>query len=611
MGVRRVRRVHRCSHGLAPRRRARYKERMEAGVVPRLGRTRVPTFSSPVLLRVASDARLVALIREGRSAAFEAAYNRHHRPILSFCRQMLGDPDEAEDAVQHTFAAAYTELMASQAAIHLRPWLFAIARNRCYSVLRARREQPVAEVEEVPSEGLAAQVQAREDLRELVQDLQSLPDEQRAALVLAELDALSHAEISAALGVPREKVKSLVFQARESLIASRAARETECIEIRKQLAAGRGAALRRANLRRHLRQCDGCREFRAQVAQQRRQFALLLPVVPTIALKQAVLGGAVGGGMIGGGLLAPTALKSAIAKGVMGAMLAGAGTAGTVVVAASDLHVGGLDRNVRPALRMRPHAGGARIHAARHASIKHASMSAGLLADATHVRHAAEAKVVWHPARRSRSNATSHRRIHWKLGVHHPRAIIVASTPPPPVTTPTPTPHPAAPAATTPSYTVARPTGLGTGSAALGGNNGRAPGSSTGPGSQGGGATRGSSSSNAGGPVSAGSDPGGLSGASSTPAGNSGVGSRGTGVGSDGNSGTTPSGTDGSGSSSTSPNGTNGTSGSTDSGSSSGGGSTSSGSGDSSSPAGGSSSGGDGSSSGGSSSGGGGRTTGS
>src|SRR3974390_386646 len=100
---------------------------MEAGVAPRLSTSRVPVFSSPVLLRVASDARLVALIREGRSAAFEAAYNRHHRPILSFCRQMLGDPDEAEDAVQHTFAAAYAELTTSQAAIHLRPWLFAIA----------------------------------------------------------------------------------------------------------------------------------------------------------------------------------------------------------------------------------------------------------------------------------------------------------------------------------------------------------------------------------------------------------------------------------------------------------------------------------------------------
>jgi RNA polymerase sigma factor (sigma-70 family) len=337
---------------------------------------------------------LVALVREGRSAAFEAAYNRHHRSILSFCRHMLGDADEAEDAVQHTFAAAYTDLTSSDKAIHLRPWLFAIARNRCYSVLRARREQPVAELDGLVSEGLAAQVQTREDLRELVRDMRQLPEEQRAALVLSELDALSHAEISEALGVPREKVKALVFQARESLLASKNARETACNDIRAQIAAGRGATLRRANLRRHLRQCDACREFRAQVDRQRRQFALLLPVAPTIALKETVLGGAVGGGMLGGGLLAPSALKSAVAKGVMGALLAGAGTAGTVVVAASDPHGGGL--RLHDARRL-AEAQVPRTHRMTrgHQAVRHAK-SVVLFADAESARQLADRTASWH-----------------------------------------------------------------------------------------------------------------------------------------------------------------------------------------------------------------------
>ena len=125
--------------------------------------------------------------------------------------------------------------------------------------------------------------------------MQSLPDDQRAALVLAELESLSHEQIGEALGVPREKVKALVFQARESLVASRTARETDCAEIREQLANGRGGALRRANLRRHLRDCAGCRDFRKQVEHQRRQLAVLLPVAPTIALKEGVLAGTVGG----------------------------------------------------------------------------------------------------------------------------------------------------------------------------------------------------------------------------------------------------------------------------------------------------------------------------
>ena len=113
-------------------------------------------------------------------------------------------------------------------------------------------------------DGLAAIVQRRQDLRDLVSDLRRLPDDQRSALVLAEIDALSHAEIAEVLDVPRPKVKALVFQARESLVATRTARETDCAEIRQQLSTGRGAALRRRNLRRHLRQCSGCREYGAE-----------------------------------------------------------------------------------------------------------------------------------------------------------------------------------------------------------------------------------------------------------------------------------------------------------------------------------------------------------
>lgn len=316
---------------------------MEAGAVPRVASPRMPALA-PGLLRLATDARLVSLVREGRSGAFEAVYDRHQRGILSFCRHMLGDQHEAEDAVQHTFMAAFSALHNSQKPIHLRPWLFAIARNRCYSVLRARRERPAAEIEEAITEGLAAEVQRRQDLRDLVHDLSRLPDEQRAAIVLAELESLSHADIAEVLGVPREKVKALVFQARESLMASRTARETACHEIRQQLAVGRGGALRRGNLRRHLRDCEGCRAYRTQVQRQRKQFAVLLPVAPTLLIKEGLLA-AVGGGAAavgGSGVIASSALKTGLLKGLVTAIVAGAGTLGTVMVSASNLPVRSL-----------------------------------------------------------------------------------------------------------------------------------------------------------------------------------------------------------------------------------------------------------------------------
>ena len=106
------------------------------------------------------------------------------------------------------------------------------------------------------AEGLGEQVQVRADLRAVVADVERLPDDQRAALVLAELADLSHDQIAEVIGVRPGKVKALIHQARTTLIAERDARETPCASIREQLATARGGALRRGPLRRHLRVCD-------------------------------------------------------------------------------------------------------------------------------------------------------------------------------------------------------------------------------------------------------------------------------------------------------------------------------------------------------------------
>src|SRR5919199_980513 len=113
------------------------------------------------LLRLASDGRLVELVRAGSDAAFEALFDRHHRGVLGFCRHMVGSVEEAEDAVQHAFLAAYRELAASDKPIVLRPWLYTIARNRCLTLLRTRSRQAVGELEEPPTEHLAAEVERR------------------------------------------------------------------------------------------------------------------------------------------------------------------------------------------------------------------------------------------------------------------------------------------------------------------------------------------------------------------------------------------------------------------------------------------------------------------
>jgi RNA polymerase sigma factor (sigma-70 family) len=307
---------------------------MEAHSVPRGGGLSLPR--SRRLLTPLGDDRLVEQVRRGNDAAFEVIFDRHHRGILSFCRHMLASVEEAEDAVQHTFVQAYDSMRRSNREIKVKAWLYAIARNRCLSVLRARREQ-AAELDDIPTAGLSEAVQQRTDLREMLADIQRLPEEQRAALVLSELGDLSHADIAAVVGCEATKVKSLVFQARSSLIETRNARAIPCHEIREQLATGTGGALRRGPLRRHVKDCDGCAEFRRSVMNQRKAMAALLPVVPSAALKQGALA-AVG---IGGGASAATG--GVVGSGIAGALgTTTAGKAITVIAVSAAAVSGGV-----------------------------------------------------------------------------------------------------------------------------------------------------------------------------------------------------------------------------------------------------------------------------
>jgi RNA polymerase sigma factor (sigma-70 family) len=252
------------------------------------------------------DDRLVAGVRAGDDTAFEAIYDRYSQGLLAFCRHMLASRDEAEDALQHSFGAAYRRLRDSDSDVELRPWLYTIARNRCLSLLRARRSEislDAAPAYGARTDGLADEVQRRSDLRELLEDVQRLPRDQRAALVLLELGDLPHEEIATVLGVRREKVKALVFQAREGLMRARRARELPCTEMREQLATLAGKVPRRSMLRRHVDRCPSCALFEAEVGRQRAGLALILPVLPTAGLKSMVLGSAIGRGaaVAGGG----------------------------------------------------------------------------------------------------------------------------------------------------------------------------------------------------------------------------------------------------------------------------------------------------------------------
>jgi len=307
-------------------------------------RNRLMSVGSRVRLRLATDDGLVALVRAGDTAAFEAIYERYTGALLSFCAYMLGSRHDAEDAIQATFASAYRAINANDRPVNLRPWLYAIARNESLSILRRRR--PTVELNGEPALGgdPVRELEVREELRSMVEGLRDLPERQRAALVLTEMHGLSQGEIGDVLGVRSDQVKAYVFQARSNLISDRSARQDDCREIREQLATARGAALLRGRLRRHLRTCSDCRVYADGVAHQRRQVAALLPIAPSLLLRSRSLGDLLGGAADPAAYAGSAVVGGSVADAALG--IAGSGVKALALKVATGVALVGLSAGV-------------------------------------------------------------------------------------------------------------------------------------------------------------------------------------------------------------------------------------------------------------------------
>ena len=289
------------------------------------------------------DATLVRRMQAGDEGAFEAIFKRHQAPLLSYCRYTLGNQDESEDALQQAFLKAHQALLGGTAPRELRPWLYAIARNCCMSAIAARRATTHLEEHTPALAGLSEQVHQREDLRELVAGIGRLPEDQRSALLLAELDDLNHRAIATIVGCEVSKVKALIYQARSALIADRDAQNASCQDIREQLSVAHGGELRRGPMRRHLKLCAGCRDFQLAVGAQRQSLGAVLPVLPSAGLAAAILGhGAAhaAGAASVGGASAGGAGVGATAAGTGGTGIAASGTAVTTTAVGAGAGAG-------------------------------------------------------------------------------------------------------------------------------------------------------------------------------------------------------------------------------------------------------------------------------
>src|ERR671913_1836450 len=235
------------------------------------------------LLRLRSDDQLVALFRAGSDEAFGVLHDRYRQRLFAYVRQMLSrhSRQDAEDVLQDVFVRAFGALRGDSRAINVRAWLYRVAHNRCIDHLR-RPHPPAAEIFEMSRKPLLDPVdeaQRRDDLKRLVVDVGRLPDQQRSALLMRELDGLSYADLAAALDVTVPAVKSLLVRARVGLVEAAESPDADCCEIRDHLMASYDRGVKASGrARKHMRSCAGCREYRAALRGMRRSFAALTPV---------------------------------------------------------------------------------------------------------------------------------------------------------------------------------------------------------------------------------------------------------------------------------------------------------------------------------------------
>lgn len=167
---------------------------------------------------------LIRRCQAGATAAFEPLVRLHQGPSLGYAAAMLGDEDEAADALQDAFVQAFRALPRLRPGSAFGPWFRTILRNTCLDRLRSPRLSRRVALEDRAVdraawvEPQAARAAAGAVLgRRIAEALQHVPEEQRVVLLMREVEGLSYGEISRMLGIPAGTVASRLNHGRAAL----------------------------------------------------------------------------------------------------------------------------------------------------------------------------------------------------------------------------------------------------------------------------------------------------------------------------------------------------------------------------------------------------------
>jgi len=180
-----------------------------------------------------SDSVLVQQALAGNQEAFEALVSRYKKSLFALIYHYVGEYHEAHDVMQQVWLQLYLSLATLRPHLHIKPWLFTVARNRSLDLLRRKRLLSFSEVETGNEEDKAASLIAtpdtsptpeelaeRHDLQQDIQRaIQALPHKYRSVVLLYYGEQLNFSEIGQALNMPVSTVKTQFHRAKPFLRA--------------------------------------------------------------------------------------------------------------------------------------------------------------------------------------------------------------------------------------------------------------------------------------------------------------------------------------------------------------------------------------------------------
>ncbi|TWF78930.1 RNA polymerase sigma-70 factor (ECF subfamily) [Pseudonocardia hierapolitana] len=168
-----------------------------------------------------ADRWLIDKARTGDLDAYEVLVRRHRDRIYRIALRMLGNRHDAEDIAQDVMIQVWTALAGFTGASSFTTWLYRIVVNRCLNQIRRRRwTRPVLEGDPQPVAGAEDTVIARQRAGAAMEAIAALPPDQRAVIVLHQLEGLTYREVAAVVNISEDAVRGRLHRARLSVLAS-------------------------------------------------------------------------------------------------------------------------------------------------------------------------------------------------------------------------------------------------------------------------------------------------------------------------------------------------------------------------------------------------------